>query len=130
MATLEAPQAQVVVIPPIELKQTIDKTSYFVAKSGPAFEEKLSTREEYNPRFAFLNSNNIFWPYFQNELGIKKRAVMKEKYPELYRMSADEVIFAGLPYHVNQLIHQMRDIDDLLVEEQELERIWLMMMTK
>ncbi len=120
------PQAQVVVIPPIAMKQIIDRTIEFVAKSGPAFEETVRTREEDNSRFSFLNFDNIFWLYYQSELSIQKRAVMKERYPGLYRMSAEVINFAGLPYHVNQLIHQLRDIDDLLLEEQELERIWLM----
>ena len=53
------------IVPPPEVRNVIDKTSSFVAKNGPAFEERIYDKEKYNPKFSFLNTNDPYHGYYQ-----------------------------------------------------------------
>lgn len=53
-----------IIIPPLEVRNVIDKTSIFVAKNGLIFEERIYERERHNPKFSFLNPNDPYHKYY------------------------------------------------------------------
>ncbi|KAJ3194192.1 hypothetical protein HK101_003312, partial [Irineochytrium annulatum] len=53
------------ILPPPEIRQIVDKTAAFVARSGPEFEERIREKEKYNPKFCFLNINDPYRAYYE-----------------------------------------------------------------
>jgi len=51
--------------PPPDLKTIIDKTATFVARNGPEFETRILKNEENNAKFAFLQPNDPYQPYYK-----------------------------------------------------------------
>mmetsp|Transcript_1026 Transcript_1026/g.1225 ORF Transcript_1026/g.1225 Transcript_1026/m.1225 type:complete len:413 (+) Transcript_1026:82-1320(+) len=56
-------------IPPVEVKETIDKTVGYVLKNGSSFEERLKNNEGSNEKFTFLKKNDVYNNYYQWKLG-------------------------------------------------------------
>ncbi|KAI5477585.1 splicing factor 3A subunit 1 [Pseudohyphozyma bogoriensis] len=69
-AAAAADKYEGIVLPPPEIRQIVDKTASFVAKNAnPAvFEEKIRAREKSDSRFAFLNTTDAYYPYYQSRL--------------------------------------------------------------
>lgn len=56
---------QVVIVPPPEMKQVVDKTAEYVAQVGSSFEAKVYAKEKNNPKFAFLLPQSHYHAYFR-----------------------------------------------------------------
>ncbi|TPX56013.1 hypothetical protein PhCBS80983_g04875 [Powellomyces hirtus] len=52
------------IYPPPEIKNIVDKTADYVARSGPQFEERIREREKHNPKFCFLNPSDPYRAYY------------------------------------------------------------------
>lgn len=50
--------------PPSELKTIIDNTARYVAKNGPAFEDRIKTKQLNNPKFKFLFIDDPLHSYY------------------------------------------------------------------
>ena len=60
-----------VVLPPKEIRGIIEKTAGFVARNGPAFEDRVRQNNVGNPKFSFLAPNdayNAFYAWRINEI--------------------------------------------------------------
>jgi splicing factor 3A subunit 1 len=57
-----------IVIPPPEIRKVLDKTAHFVARNGPSFEERIKENEKMNNKFAFLNQNDPYRPYYDKRV--------------------------------------------------------------
>ncbi|KJE92546.1 hypothetical protein CAOG_009678 [Capsaspora owczarzaki ATCC 30864] len=58
-----------IIHPPRELRNVVDKTAEFVAKSARTdFENRLREREANNPKFHFLDSQNPYHGYYQHKV--------------------------------------------------------------
>jgi splicing factor 3A subunit 1 len=53
-----------VVLPPKDIKTTIEKTAGFVVRNGTAFEERIRTKESTNPKFSFLHSTDPYNSFY------------------------------------------------------------------
>ncbi|KDE04288.1 hypothetical protein MVLG_05246 [Microbotryum lychnidis-dioicae p1A1 Lamole] len=64
------PEASSVILPPPAIRSIVEKTAAYVAKSPNAaqFEEKIRAREKSDSRFAFLNADDAYHPYYQQRL--------------------------------------------------------------
>ncbi|KAF2235340.1 Surp module [Viridothelium virens] len=49
-----------VVLPPREIRGIIEKTAGFVARNGPAFEDRVRQNNTGNPKFSFLTPNDAY----------------------------------------------------------------------
>eukprot|EP01111_Echinosteliopsis_oligospora_P011916 TRINITY_DN4031_c0_g1_i2.p1 TRINITY_DN4031_c0_g1~~TRINITY_DN4031_c0_g1_i2.p1 ORF type:complete len:671 (-),score=270.42 TRINITY_DN4031_c0_g1_i2:48-2060(-) len=58
----------VVVVPPVELKNIIDKTAEFAAKGGAVFEARVVEKEKDNPKFSFFKTNDIYHFYYKSKI--------------------------------------------------------------
>lgn len=47
------------------VKTIIDKTATFVARNGPEFESRILKNEQNNTKFAFLQPNDPYQPYYK-----------------------------------------------------------------
>ncbi|MCP8720251.1 MAG: SURP domain-containing protein [Asgard group archaeon] len=56
-----------IVLPPNEIKQTIEKTVGYVIKNGKSFEERLLNNNK-NDKFDFINPDNEHYPYYKWKL--------------------------------------------------------------
>lgn len=54
-----------IIIPPPEIKATIERTAEFVAKNGIAFEHRIREKEGSNALFSFLNNDDHYHLYYQ-----------------------------------------------------------------
>jgi splicing factor 3A subunit 1 len=54
-----------VIIPPPEIKAIVDKTADFVAKHGPALEQKILGREAGVKKFEFLLATSVYHAYYR-----------------------------------------------------------------
>ena len=54
-----------VIIPPPEIKAIVDKTADFVAKHGPALEQKILGREAGVKKFEFLLTTSVYHAYYR-----------------------------------------------------------------
>lgn len=62
-----------IVLPPVEIRTLIGKTAVYVNKNGEAFENKLKTKENNNPKFFFLSQNDPYNPYYKFALDTIKK---------------------------------------------------------
>lgn len=69
-AAVVAANEQGMILPPPAIRSIVDKTAAFVAKSPNAalFEDKIRAREKSDSRFAFLNKEDAYHPYYQQRL--------------------------------------------------------------
>ncbi|KAI5804577.1 Pre-mRNA splicing factor PRP21 like protein-domain-containing protein [Geopyxis carbonaria] len=51
-----------IVLPPRDIRAIVEKTAGYVARSGQVFEQRIREKERHNPKFAFLNTDD---PYYQ-----------------------------------------------------------------
>ncbi|OMJ09356.1 Pre-mRNA-splicing factor [Smittium culicis] len=56
------------IYPPPDIKGIIDKTAEYVAQSGPILEQRVRETEKNNSKFSFLNQNDPYHLYYQNQL--------------------------------------------------------------
>lgn len=54
-----------VVLPPKDIKTTIEKTAGFVVRNGTAFEERIRSKESSNPKFSFLLQSDPYYSFYQ-----------------------------------------------------------------
>lgn len=57
-----------VIIPPLELRQMIEKTAEYVARNGSQFEEIIYNNEKDNPSFFFLKLDNPYRAYYDKKV--------------------------------------------------------------
>ncbi|SCV73492.1 BQ2448_7418 [Microbotryum intermedium] len=64
------PEESSVILPPPAIRSIVEKTAAYVAKSPNAaqFEAKIRAREKSDSRFAFLNADDAYHPYYQQRL--------------------------------------------------------------
>lgn len=68
--------------PPKDVKQIIDKLADYVARNGSEFEETIKAKNDF--RFAFLNSDHEFNPYYKLQLeSLKKMNTLQKPTEEL-----------------------------------------------
>ncbi|KAJ1650210.1 SF3a splicing factor complex subunit [Dispira simplex] len=53
-----------IIYPPPDIRNIVDKTATFVAKSGERFEERLRDTNRNNPKFTFLFDNDPYHTYY------------------------------------------------------------------
>jgi hypothetical protein len=54
--------------PPADVRVVIEKLVAFVIKNGKEFEAKVREREASNPRFAFLQKEDMYHPFYKKLL--------------------------------------------------------------
>ncbi|KAG0173126.1 hypothetical protein DFQ30_008798 [Apophysomyces sp. BC1015] len=54
--------------PPSDIADVIDKTARFVAKAGKDLETRIKQRHTGDPKFAFLQSENIYHAYYKTQI--------------------------------------------------------------
>ncbi|ODQ50471.1 Surp module [Saitoella complicata NRRL Y-17804] len=57
-----------VILPPPDIRDIVEKTATYVARSGPAFESRIRDTEKHNSKFAFLNPADPYYPYYAHRL--------------------------------------------------------------
>ncbi|KAL6713570.1 SF3a splicing factor complex subunit [Lecanora helva] len=53
-----------IVLPPRDIRAIVEKTAGYVARNGAAFEDRIRKKEEHNPKFSFLSSNDAYYPFY------------------------------------------------------------------
>ena len=53
-----------IVLPPRDIRAIVEKTAGYVARNGPAFEDRIREKERHNPKFSFLSSNDAYYPFY------------------------------------------------------------------
>ena len=53
-----------VVLPPRDIRAIVEKTAGYVARNGPAFEDRIRDKENHNPKFSFLGANDAYFPFY------------------------------------------------------------------
>lgn len=53
-----------VVLPPKDIRAIVEKTAGYVARNGPAFEDRIREKERHNPKFSFLSANDAYYPFY------------------------------------------------------------------
>ena len=53
-----------VVLPPRDIRAIVEKTAGYVARNGPAFEDRIREKERHNPKFSFLSANDAYFPFY------------------------------------------------------------------
>ncbi|KAL7751893.1 SF3a splicing factor complex subunit [Sorochytrium milnesiophthora] len=66
-----------IILPPPEFRSIVDNTAKYVAKNGVLFEETIRERERDNPKFCFLNTSDVYYPYYSCQLIRFKAGVVK-----------------------------------------------------
>ncbi|GAB6028657.1 hypothetical protein CHUAL_004489 [Chamberlinius hualienensis] len=62
----------VVVVPPADIVPVVEKLATYVAKNGEDFEAVVKAKAR-DPRFEFLNSDHIYYPYYRQRLRIMQK---------------------------------------------------------
>ncbi|KAM1172466.1 hypothetical protein ACFXTH_022690 [Malus domestica] len=57
-----------IIHPPPDIRNIVDKTAQFVAKSGPEFEKRIMANNTGNAKFNFLISTDLYHAYYQHRL--------------------------------------------------------------
>lgn len=52
------------VLPPRDIRAIVEKTAGYVARNGPAFEDRIREKERHNPKFSFLSANDAYFPFY------------------------------------------------------------------
>lgn len=53
-----------IVLPPRDIRAIVEKTAGYVARNGPAFEDRIRDKEKHNPKFSFLSAKDAYFPYY------------------------------------------------------------------
>ena len=53
-----------VVLPPRDIRSIVEKTAGYVARNGPAFEDRIREKEKHNPKFSFLSAKDAYYPFY------------------------------------------------------------------
>lgn len=53
-----------VILPPPEVRATVEKTVGYVVRNGPSFEARIQQKEESNSKFSFLRLDDPYRPYY------------------------------------------------------------------
>lgn len=54
-----------VVLPPRDIRAIVEKTAGYVARNGPAFEDRIREKEKHNPKFSFLSAKDAYFPFYE-----------------------------------------------------------------
>jgi splicing factor 3A subunit 1 len=63
--TKSLPGGANMIIPPLEIKNIIEKTAGYVVRNGASFEERVKTSNAGNQKFSFLRADDEYRPYFE-----------------------------------------------------------------
>ncbi len=53
-----------IVLPPRDIRAIVEKTAGYVARNGPAFEDRIREKEKHNPKFSFLSAKDAYFPFY------------------------------------------------------------------
>lgn len=53
-----------VVLPPRDIRAIVEKTAGYVARNGPAFEDRIREKEKHNPKFSFLSAKDAYFAFY------------------------------------------------------------------
>lgn len=53
-----------VVLPPRDIRAIVEKTAGYVARNGPAFEDRIREKERHNPKFSFLSAKDAYFSFY------------------------------------------------------------------
>ena len=53
-----------IVLPPRDIRAIVEKTAGYVARNGPAFEDRIRDKEKHNPKFSFLSAKDAYFPFY------------------------------------------------------------------
>lgn len=53
-----------VVLPPRDIRAIVEKTAGYVARNGPAFEDRIRDKEKHNPKFSFLSTKDAYFSFY------------------------------------------------------------------
>ena len=53
-----------IVLPPRDIRAIVEKTAGYVARNGPAFEDRIRDKEKHNPKFSFLSAKDAYYPFY------------------------------------------------------------------
>ncbi|KAJ3141868.1 splicing factor 3a, subunit 1 [Geranomyces variabilis] len=70
------------IYPPPEIKNIVDKTADYVARSGSQFEDRIREREKHNPKFCFLNPTDPYRAYYDFKIKEHREGRGAEKKPD------------------------------------------------
>ena len=85
----KAPQG--VIIPPVEIREIVEKTASYVARNNKDFEERIRENERANPKFAFLNPMDPYYRYYDWRLSELQAGGAKQSTPFTTRTSTPQI---------------------------------------
>ena len=53
-----------IVLPPRDIRAIVEKTAGYVARNGPAFEDRIRDKEKHNPKFSFLSAKDAYFSFY------------------------------------------------------------------
>jgi splicing factor 3A subunit 1 len=54
-----------VVLPPKDIRVIVETTAGYIARNGPAFEDRIRDKQQSNPKFSFLLPQDAYAPFYQ-----------------------------------------------------------------
>lgn len=56
------------ILPPLDIREIVEKTANYVSRNGIGFEEKIREKEKNNAKFCFLNPADPYYKYYEFRL--------------------------------------------------------------
>ncbi|PHH75844.1 hypothetical protein CDD82_4243 [Ophiocordyceps australis] len=57
------------ILPPRDLRNVLERTAGYVARNGPAFQERIQDNNKHNLLFSFLLPDDAYFPYYEWRVG-------------------------------------------------------------
>ncbi|KAG4301457.1 hypothetical protein PCANB_002218 [Pneumocystis canis] len=61
------------ILPPLDIREIVEKTANYVSRNGIVFEEKIREKEKNNTKFCFLNPADPYYKYYEFRLEEHKK---------------------------------------------------------
>ncbi|KAG5514020.1 hypothetical protein PMAC_000642 [Pneumocystis sp. 'macacae'] len=69
LSSLKTPLAHMgMILPPLDIREVVEKTANYVLRNGIIFEEKIREKEKNNAKFCFLNPADPYYKYYEFRL--------------------------------------------------------------
>lgn len=94
-----------VIIPPPDIRETVEATCRLVKEGGKEAEVRILSAERSNPKFSFLNQNDPYHPYYLSILQTDRSSPLSTPIaeivsvePSIQHMSMDDTLVHRMPY--------------------------------
>merc|ERR1712060_77918 len=86
MTDIETPIG--IIIPPVDIRNIVDKTAQFVSRNGPDFEVRIRRNEAQNNKFNFLKEDDPYNSYYRHRVAAFKSGQTEKEKIELQEKEA------------------------------------------